>query len=337
MAIRLSEVAKHAGVSEATVSRVLNDKPGVARGTREAVLTSVDVLGYERPSLLRRQMVGMVGLIVPELTNPIFPVMAQSIQMGLAAEGYTAVLCTQAPGGVHEDDYLQMLLDRGAAGVIFVSGQHANLDVDLERYHRLRARGLPMVLINGHRPEVDAPSLSNDDAAAVEVALAHLVQLGHERIGLATGQHRYVPVVRRVEAFRRLAAELLPDLDLDAMVQETWFGLEGGVQAGADLIQAGATAVICGSDVIALGVIRAARQAGLCVPDDLSVVGYDGSLISAFSDPALTTVRQDTTAICHAAVRALVDEIGGRPHRRGEALFAPELVVRASTGRPPER
>ena len=101
MAIRLSEVAKHAGVSEATVSRVLNDKPGVARGTREAVLTSVDVLGYERPSLLRRQMVGMVGLIVPELTNPIFPVMAQSIQMGLAAEGYTAVLCTQAPVGVH--------------------------------------------------------------------------------------------------------------------------------------------------------------------------------------------------------------------------------------------
>ncbi|MDF8266364.1 LacI family DNA-binding transcriptional regulator [Luteipulveratus flavus] len=335
MSVRLSEVAHHAGVSEATVSRVLNDRPGVAQATREAVLTSVDVLGYDRPSALRQQMVGTVGLIVPELTNPIFPLFAQTIQMSLAASGYTAVLCTQAPGGVHEDDYLHMLLDRGVAGVIFVSGQHANLDVGVERYVQLRSRGLPIVLLNGHRDEIDAPSLSNDEAGAVELAVSHLISLGHQRIGLATGQHRYVPVVRKVEAFRRLATERLGVADPGQLVAETWFSVEGGVLAARALLARDVTAIVCGSDLMALGVVRAARQAGLRVPDDLSVVGYDGSLISGFTDPPLTTVRQDVGAMCEAAVRALVDEIGGRPHPRGDALYAPELVVRGSTARAP--
>ncbi|AKU15720.1 LacI family DNA-binding transcriptional regulator [Luteipulveratus mongoliensis] len=331
MSARLADVALHAGVSEATVSRVLNDKPGVAKATRDAVLTSVDVLGYDRPSALRRQMVGMVGLIVPELTNPIFPQFAQTIQTSLAASGYTAVLCTQAPGGVHEDDYLDMLLDRGVAGVLFVSGQHANLDVGVERYVQLRSRGLPMVLVNGHRPEIDAPSLSNDEAAAVDLAVSHLMSLGHKRIGLATGQHRYVPVVRKVEAFERVLAERLGVQDPRPFVAQTWFTVEGGTLAAKSLLEQGVTAVVCGSDLMALGVVRAARQAGLRVPEDLSVVGYDGALLSGFTDPPLTTVRQDVNAMCAAGVRALVDEIAGRPHARGDALFTPELVVRAST------
>ena len=333
MGMRLSEVAAHAGVSEATVSRVLNDRPGVAQATREAVLTSVDVLGYDRPSALQRQMVGMVGLIVPELTNPIFPVFAQTIQTSLASSGYTAVLCTQAPGGVHEDDYLGMLLARGVAGVIFVSGQHANLDVGVDRYLALRSRGLPMVLVNGHRDEIDAPSLSNDEAAAVDLAVSHLVSLGHERIGLATGQHRYVPVVRKVEAFDRIMRERVGVDDPSELVAETWFSVEGGVLAARTLLERGATAIVCGSDLMALGVVRAVRQAGLRVPEDVSVVGYDGALISGYTDPPLTTVRQDVGAMCEAAVRALVDEIGGRPQPRGDTLYAPELVVRASTTR----
>lgn len=335
MTVRLGAIAAHAGVSEATVSRVLNDKPGVAARTREAVLTSVDVLGYDRPSKLRQQMVGMVGLIVPELTNPIFPLFAQTIQMSLSTSGYTSVLCTQAPGGVHEDDYIAMLLDRGVAGVIFVSGQHANLDATTDRYLRLRERGLPMVLINGHRDEVDAPSLSNDEAGAIDLALTHLIALGHKRIGLAMGQHRYIPVVRKVEAFQSLLKGRLGIADGSDLIKETWFSVEGGTLAGAQLVKEGATAIVCGSDMMALGVVRAVRQAGLRVPEDVSVVGYDGALLSGFTDPPLTTIRQDVSAICEAAVHALVDEINGRPHARGDALFAPELVVRGSTGRAP--
>ena len=164
---RLADIAKHADVSEATVSRVLNGRPGVAEATRQAVLTSLDVLGYDRPSRLRRASAGLVGLILPELTNPIFPAFAQVIETALVRHGFTPVLCTHTPGGVHEDDYVQMLLDRGVAGIIYISGQHADSTTDPSRYVRLRDRGLPIVLVNGYMPGVDAPFVSTDEDAAL--------------------------------------------------------------------------------------------------------------------------------------------------------------------------
>ena len=100
---RLADIAEQAGVSEATVSRVLNDKPGVSTETRQAVLTALDVLGYQRPERLRKRSNGLVGLVVPELANPIFPAFAQLIESSLAQSGFTPVLCTQTPGGVTED------------------------------------------------------------------------------------------------------------------------------------------------------------------------------------------------------------------------------------------
>src|SRR5664280_2523761 len=147
MRARLADIAEHAQVSEATVSRVLNGKPGVADATRQSVLTSLDILGYDRPSRLRRKSAGLVGLVTPELTNPIFPAFAQVIETALARHGYTPVLCTQTAGGMHEDDYVRMLLDRGVSGIIYVSGLHADSTTDPQRYVTLRERGLPIVLI----------------------------------------------------------------------------------------------------------------------------------------------------------------------------------------------
>jgi DNA-binding LacI/PurR family transcriptional regulator len=332
MRARLADIAAHADVSEATVSRVLNGKPGVAEATREAVLTSLDILGYDRPSKLRRKSADLVGLIVPELTNPIFPAFAQIIETALARHQFTPVLCTQTPGGVHEDDYVQMLLDRGVAGIIYVSGQHADISTDPERYIRLRERGLPIVLVNGYHKDIDAPFISNDDVASMELALTHLVQLGHTQIGLAVGPDRFVPVIRKIEGFRASMKSLLGRGDVDELIERTLFSLEGGDTAGARLIERGCTAVVCGSDLMALGAIRAARRAGLRVPDDFSVVGYDDSPLIAFTDPPLTTVRQSVQAMSEAAVRALLDEIAGEPAPRAEFIFSPELVVRSSTG-----
>ena len=200
MKLRLADIAQHAQVSEATVSRVLNGKPGVAASTRQAVLTSLDVLGYDRPSRLHRKSAGLVGLVVPELTNPIFPAFAQIIETALARQGFTPVLCTQTPGGVHEDDYVTMLLDRGVAGIIYVSGLHADSTSDPQRYIALRERGLPIVLINGYIEGVDAPFISNDDVAAMDLALSHLVALGHKDIGLAVGRTATCPSSARSSA-----------------------------------------------------------------------------------------------------------------------------------------
>jgi len=329
---RLADIAAHAEVSEATVSRVLNGKPGVADATREAVLTSLDVLGYDRPSRLRRRSAGLVGLVMPELTNPIFPAFAQIIESSLAHHQFTPVLCTQTPGGVHEDDYVQMLLDRGVAGIIYVSGLHADTTADPERYRRLRDRGLPIVLVNGFHEGIDAPFISNDDVASMELALTHLVQLGHKQIGLAIGPDRFVPVIRKVQGFRASMKALLGRDDVDELVERTMFSVEGGDTAAARLIERGCTAVVCGSDLMALGAIRAARRAGLQVPDDVSVVGYDDSPLIAFTDPPLTTLRQPVLAMANAASQSLMDAINGQPSPHSEFLFAPELVVRSSTG-----
>ncbi len=333
MRARLSDIAAQAAVSEATVSRVLNDKPGVSAETRQAVLTALDVLGYERPARLRRRSAGLVGLVVPELDNPIFPAFAQVIESVLAQQGYTPVLCTQTPGGVTEDEYVEMLLDRQVSGIVFVSGLHADTTADPDRYRKLLASGLPIVMINGFAKNVSAPFISCDDRAAGELGVSHLAALGHRRIGFISGPERFVPVQRKLAGFRAAIARLLdvPPADVDSLVALSLFGVEGGAAATGRLIDRGVTALVCGSDLMALGAIREARSRGLRVPEDISVVGYDDSPLIAFTDPPLTTIRQPVSAMAIAAVRALIDEINGQGAPHSEYMFRPELIVRGST------
>lgn len=332
MTARLADVAAQAGVSEATVSRVLNGKPSVSAATRQSVLTALDVLGYERPSRLRRTQAALVGLIVPELTNPIFPAFAQVIENALSRHGFTPVLCTQTPGGVHEDEYTQMLLERGVSGIVYVSGLHADSGADHQRYRDLLDRGLPIVLVNGFADDVDAPHVSTDDHAATDLAVEHLISLGHTRIGLAVGPDRFVPAIRKIAGFRQAMARLVPDLDVEPLIERSLFTVEGGQAAAVRLLESACTAIVCGSDLMALGAIRAVRDTGRQVPRDVSVVGYDDSPLIAFTDPPLTTLRQPVQGMGEAAVRALVDEIAGQHAPRAEYVFRPELVVRGSTG-----
>src|SRR5215213_4786014 len=148
MTRRLAEVARYVGVSEATVSRVLNGKPGISAATRAAVLTALDVLGYERPTKLRGERARLVGLVLPDLLNPIFPAFADVVGGALAKKGFTPVLCTRTTDGVAEADYIDMLLDQHVSGVIFAGGNYAQGDADHDHYRRLHQRGLPAILVN---------------------------------------------------------------------------------------------------------------------------------------------------------------------------------------------
>src|SRR6266576_4596198 len=134
MTRRLAEVARKVGVSEATVSRVRNGKPGVAEATRQAVLTALDVLGYERPTKLRGERARLVGLVLPELQNPIFPAFAEVVSAALAQRGFTPVLCTQTVGGVSEADYVDLLLQQQVSGVIFAGGLYAQKEARHDHY-----------------------------------------------------------------------------------------------------------------------------------------------------------------------------------------------------------
>jgi LacI family repressor for deo operon, udp, cdd, tsx, nupC, and nupG len=336
--VRLADIAAQAGVSEATVSRVLNGRPGVASATRQAVFAALEVLGCERPVRSRPRSAGLVGLITPELDNPIFPAFAQAIERTLTPHGFTPVLCTQTSGGTSEDEFIQTLVDRDVAGIVFVSGLHADSTARSDRYVRLVERSVPVVFINGHTDGVRAPFFSTDDRAAMRLALTHLIALGHRRIGLTVGPPRLAPAVQKTAGFMDAMAPALGSVaEAARFVVPSLFSVEGGRSAATTLLDRGATAVVCGSDLMALGAIRAARDRGLRVPEDFSVVGYDDSLLIAYTDPPLTTIRQPVQALTAAAAGALLDEINGKGAPAGHFLFQPDLLVRGSTAAAPGR
>lgn len=331
MSQRLAEVAQKVGVSEATVSRVLNNKPGVAASTREAVLTALDVLGYERPTKLRGERARLVGLVLPELQNPIFPAFAEVVGGALAQNGYTPVLCTQTAGGISEADYVELLLQQQVSGVVFLGGMYTQIDSPHGHYKRLSELKLPTVLVNAPIADLDFPTVSCDDAVAMEQAFGHLHQLGHDNIGILLGPADHMPSLRKLSSAYAFAAKTGIELPEEHIVYGH-YSLEAG-QAGANrLLQAGVTAIICASDPMALGAIRAARRLGLHVPQDISVVGFDDSALMNSTDPPLTTVRQPIEPMGKMVVRYLIDQIEGRPRPTDELLFEPELVLRASTG-----
>ncbi|MFE3598093.1 LacI family DNA-binding transcriptional regulator [Streptomyces sp. NPDC059142] len=340
MTRRLAQVAKKVGVSEATVSRVLNGKPGVSPATRQSVLTALDVLGYERPTQLRGERARLVGLVLPELQNPIFPAFAEVIGGALAQQGLTPVLCTQTKGGVSEADYVELLLQQQVSGVVFAGGLFAQADAPHDHYRLLAERRIPVVLINAPIENLDFPCISCDDAVAVEQAWRHLSSLGHERIGLVLGPADHVPSRRKLAAGRAAyaatagtgpAGPALPE----ERVERTMFSLEGGHAAATRLLDRGVTGIICASDPLALGAVRAARRRGLTVPGQVSVVGFDDSAFMNCTEPPLTTVRQPIEAMGRAAVEMLNAQIQGGSVPPGELLFEPELVVRGSTGQAP--
>jgi len=188
------------------------------------------------------------------------------------------------------------------------------------------------VLINAAIESLDFPCVSTDDASAASQAFGHLAALGHERIGLILGPEDHMPSRRKLAAFREHAERAGIAV---APVENTLFSLEGGQAAATRMLRQGVTGIICGSDVLALGVIRAVRRAGLTVPGDVSVVGYDDSAWLNCTDPPLTTVRQPIESMGKAAVALLAGQMETVVAHHEELLFEPELVVRGSTAPAP--
>jgi DNA-binding LacI/PurR family transcriptional regulator len=336
MTQRLTEVAEKVGVSEATVSRVLNGRPGVSPATRTAVLTALDVLGYERPTKLRGKRARLVGLVLPELGNPIFPALAEVVGGALAQLRFTPVLCASGPNGLSETDYVNMLLEQHASGVIFAGGNFAEADSSHVHYHLLRERALPVVLVNASSEDLTFAQVATDDAVATEQAFNHLQTLGHQEIGMILGPEDHMPSRLRLAAFEALTSQA-GTAGATSRVEHVPFSLEAGHAAAGRLLARGVTGIICASDPLALGAVRAVRRLGLGVPEDVSVVGYDDSPLMTCTDPPLTTIRQPIESMGRAAVKLLVSQIDATVGTAERLLFEPELVVRGSTAPPSAR
>ena len=328
-------MAKQAGVSEATVSRVLNGKPGISDATRAAVLTALDVIGYERPTHLRVRRARMVGLVVPELQNPIFPALAEVVGGALAQRGLQRGALhpdrEHVRGGVRRDAPRAAGLGHGVRRRPVRRGRRAARA--LSRLLKLR---LPVVLVNAAAEHLDFPRVSTDDAVAMEQAYGHLASLGHERIGLILGPPDHVPSRRKLAAFEA-ACSTSDGKRARGRARRAHDVLPRGRprrrhpadQAGRDRDRLRERPDGARRDP------RGAPRAGSSVPADISVVGYDDSAFMSCTDPPLTTVRQPIEAIGRAAVAMLAGQIEGAAVSAEELFFEPEIVARGSTAAAP--
>lgn len=336
MASTLRDVAQQAGVSVATASRVATGAQGVRPETRERVERAMrDLLYVTRepdPS-------GVIGLLVPELGNPIFPALAQAMEHCATKAGYATILCNTAGSAVREAEYVHMLLERRVDGMIFISSELTDLRSDHRHYVRLREEGARFVSVNGSGEALEVTSVGVDERAAGKLATEHLLELGHRRIGFAAGYRSSLPTRDKGEGRSQALLAAGIDPEPDGLVAHASFSVEGGRSALRELLGAPdgrPTGVVCSNDLMAIGVLMEAVEQGLGVPDDLSVVGFDGTEAAGWTQPGLTTIEQPIADIATTAVGALKSLIDEPDRPLPDFVFRPVLRMRASTAPPKE-
>ena len=275
---------------------------------------------------------GAIGLLVPELGNPIFPALAEEMERRATAAGLATILCNTAGSASREADYVHMLLERRVEGMIFISSEVTDLRSDHAHYRRLLREGARLIFVNGSSAQLDVTSVGVDERAAGRLATEHLLALGHTRIGFAAGDALSSPTREKAEG--RESALRAAGVEPDGLVAHARFTVEGGRQAFRGLVSNSGgppTGIICSNDLMAIGVIREAEARGITIPSELSVVGFDGIDAASWNEPALTTVEQPIDEIAETAVRALRSLIEDGTQSLPNYVFRPRLRLGRST------
>jgi DNA-binding LacI/PurR family transcriptional regulator len=333
----MHDIAREAGVSQSTVSRVLNATPSsiqISEGTRARVLTAARRLGY-RPNPLARGLRGaptmLLGVIVREITDPFFAGAIEAVSTEAAAHGYNVVL-SHAHGRAEEAIVLRSVLETRHVDAILLLGDMTDQPRLIEELQRCQ---VPVVSLWQGSALHGLPMVNVDNAAGISQALDHLLGLGHRRIAFVSGRPLGDIEERRAAFEARMLAEgvELPD----GFVQHVSNDPAGGEEALVALVRRPVrpTAVVCSTDQLAIGALHGAARLGIRVPVDLSVTGFDDLPISAFTVPALTTVRMPVREMATIAVQIAIEAAAEGAEPTIEVL-RPEFVIRQSTGPAPE-
>ncbi len=339
------EVAQAAGVSPTTVSVVLNDRPSTVRiseATRTAVKAAAAQLGYMPNSTaqsLRRQRTTMLTLLVGSLANPFFIDIAASVRASAVVRGYELNV-VDADLLEAELQALDQLRNGSSAGVIVATGRHGRRGQAISALQELVRRGFPAVILSDRSPDRAIPAIRIDDAAGAYAATTHLLKLGHRRIAHLSARRSTLAADEHSVESDRFHGYLLALADAGVAFEPGWVvqgetTLQGGyVLIHEVLARSGSrpTAVFCLSDLMAIGALRALYEAGIRVPDDMAVVGFDGITLGQFMTPALTTINQPRMEMGRLAADMLFTLLDGQPPTPSEQVLSVALLVRESCG-----
>jgi DNA-binding LacI/PurR family transcriptional regulator len=325
----IRDVARTAGVSTATVSHVVNNTRFVSEEVRARVLAAVEQCGYYPNAHARSLASGRsytLGLVISDIANPFFPELVKSIEDAAFEHGYDVVLSNTNYDPERTSRYVRRLIERKVAGVALMTSE-----LDTALIEEMARREVSVVFLDLGQPGPHMSNLCVDYAAGIGEAIRHLVELGHRRIAFVGGPEHLRSAAKRLEAFRGAVARLLPGET--PRIFRGNFKLEGGRRAAREMLAAGPlpTAVVAANDLMALGLVGELRAAGLEIPRDVSVVGFDDIAFASFFEPRLTTVCLPRGELGRRAVEALLETIS-HPEQRGVEIKIPTyLVARGST------
>jgi len=333
---RLRDIAERAGVSVNTVSRALNDKPDISAATRERVRAIAKTLGYTPNKLARSLLRGRsetLGLVVTDCTDPYYSALIRAVESAAAQRGFGLLLTTSDEDVGKEVRGLSQLLEHRVDGVLLVP-----VDVTAKHVSTLLNSGRPVVLLSRRPPDYLGGFVGTDNFLAAELAVAHLVKLGHTRIARLdrTGTASSAEEIRRGFRHALSAAGITEDPTRTHCFAPT---IEGGRAAAAWLLglQPLPTAVVTNNDAQAIGLIHDLQDAGVSVPGNISIIGFNDIALSSLVRPPLTTVAHPIREIGTLGAERLIDYIEGSSRSTTAEVLAPRLVIRESTAPPPAR
>jgi DNA-binding LacI/PurR family transcriptional regulator len=327
----IDDVARQAGVSTATVSRVINEHPRVAAATRRRVRQAMEALGYEPNNLarnLRARSLRVFGLIVPDILASFFTAIARGVEDVAYAHGFSVMLSNSDGDPFKEAEYLRTLRTERVAGIVLGPTEKAHAQARAV----LRA-GIPLVTIDRRIAELDLDAVTTDSDAGIMAAVEHLHGHGHRAIGFIGGPLDVSTGRRREEAFfaalRRLGLATSSE-----WVARADFREEGGQQAALEMLTAKnrPSALFIANEMMTLGALRAVRELGLSMPADLAVIGFDDTPWARLLDPPLTVVAQPAYDLGRLAAEALLRRLDEPDRHVSTVLLAPQFLVRASCG-----
>ncbi len=332
----MKDIAKIAQVSLGTVSHVLNNSANVRGPLRKRVLDAVESLGYQPSQLargLRRDKTNVIGMVIPDITNPFFPAVVRGAEDIAFASGYRMILCNTDNDHAKELTHLNELRTYLPAGLIVIPSNFSDLTAQAESYRRV---GTGVVCVDRLPRKWAGDSVTANNEEGAFNATRHLIEMGHTRLAMIVGPLRLTNARDRLNGFKRALKEARIQVGPEH-VQETTFDRQGGYSKTLLLLRLTPrpTAIFAGNDMIALGVLRAIREAGLRCPEDISVMGFDDLDFAEVTDPALSSVSQSGYQLGTTAAHMLIERLHGDTSPARHVVIKTTLSLRNSVTIPP--